>query len=291
MTADGDVQAYLARLGLEWEQPSVAALMRIHRAQVERVPYETTWIHMNEPCGIDRANSMRRVARLQRSGYCFTLNGGLSALLEALGYDVTLHGGVVHGPEGPVPEAMVNHLVLLVHGLATESNPGGIWYVDAGLGDALYEPVPLVSGPFAQGPLTFRLVPSDGPDDGWHFLHDPLGSFTGMVFSETPTTMEAFGASHLQLSTSPESGFVKTVTVQRRDETGVDILRGQVLSRVGRPATVDRTLETRGEWFDTLAEQFDLPLTDVATEVLDALWTKVHSAHERWHAGLTDSGS
>lgn len=34
------VPAYLARLGLEHEPPSVDALFRLHKAHVERVPYE-----------------------------------------------------------------------------------------------------------------------------------------------------------------------------------------------------------------------------------------------------------
>ena len=45
--------SYLARLGLEPEPPSLDALQRLHRAQVERVPYETMWIHAGESWGID----------------------------------------------------------------------------------------------------------------------------------------------------------------------------------------------------------------------------------------------
>ena len=45
--------SYLARLGLEAEPPSLDALQRLHRAQVERVPYETMWIHAGESWGID----------------------------------------------------------------------------------------------------------------------------------------------------------------------------------------------------------------------------------------------
>ena len=46
---------------------------------------------------------------------------------------------------------MTNHLVLTVDGLHTDENPLGTWYVDAGLGDALYEAVPLAAGDFRQG--------------------------------------------------------------------------------------------------------------------------------------------
>ncbi len=87
----------------------------------------------------------------RRRGYCFHLNGALAVVLEFLGYDVTLHVGGVHGPEGPTSDDMTNHLVLLVHGLPGPGNPSGTWYVDAGLGDALHEPLPLIAGTCRRG--------------------------------------------------------------------------------------------------------------------------------------------
>ena len=46
-------EAYLKRLGLRAEPASAEALFRIHRRQVERIPYETLWIPLGESCGID----------------------------------------------------------------------------------------------------------------------------------------------------------------------------------------------------------------------------------------------
>jgi N-hydroxyarylamine O-acetyltransferase len=65
--------AYLARLGLDAEPPSVEALFRLHRAQVERVPYETLWIQLGELYGVDPRQSLQRVATTTRGGYCFHL--------------------------------------------------------------------------------------------------------------------------------------------------------------------------------------------------------------------------
>ena len=124
--------SYLARLGLEPEPPSLDALQRLHRAQVERVPYETMWIHAGESWGIDPRDSMQRIAQQGRGGYCFHLNGAFSELLQALGYAVTRHVGGVHGPPGPDVEVLTNHLVLTVADLPTDENPSGVWYVDAG---------------------------------------------------------------------------------------------------------------------------------------------------------------
>jgi len=285
-----DVDAYLDRLGLDREPPSVDALSALHRRQLERVPYETTWIHLGERWTVDRAASLHRVARRQRGGYCFHLNGALSLVLEDLGYDVTLHVGGVHGPDGPTEAAMTNHLVLLVHGLPSDDNPGGHWYLDAGLGDALHAPLPLRTGEHRQGPFAFALSEvTDGVGD-WHLRHHTLGSFTGMSFSAAPAAIDDFAARNVELSTSPDSNFVRTVTAQRRDADGVDVVRGQVLRRVGVAMGEGRTLATRTEWFDALGDLFGLTYPDVPTGQLDALWNRVHATHEAWLAREAATG-
>jgi N-hydroxyarylamine O-acetyltransferase len=57
---------------------------------------------------------------------------------------------------------MTNHLVLTVRGLPADTNPGGVWYVDAGLGDALHEPIPLIAGEYRQGPFVLVLDETPG---------------------------------------------------------------------------------------------------------------------------------
>lgn len=113
------VDAYLERLGAQREPPSAGALRRLHRAHVERVPYETVWIHTGLRYTCSATESLARIASTSQGGYCFHLNGAFSELLAALGYDVVRHVGGVHGPDGPSEDAMTNHLVLTVHGLRT----------------------------------------------------------------------------------------------------------------------------------------------------------------------------
>jgi N-hydroxyarylamine O-acetyltransferase len=277
--------AYLRRLGLDAEPPSAEALQRLHRRQVERVPYETMWIHAGEPWGIAPADSVVRIALEGRGGYCFHLNGAFSELLGSLGYDVTRHVGGVHGPDGPDPEMLTNHLVLTVAGLPTSENPAGTWYVDTGLGDALHDPVPLAPAEHDQGP--FHLVLDETPGDvgDWHLTHDPAGSFVGMSWRAAEATMDDFAPRHQWLSTSPDSGFVRLATVQRRDATGVDILRGLVLTRVGAGQPVaTEPLTERGEWFGVLAEVFGLRFEHTAPESLDRLWERSLATHRSWEA-------
>ncbi|MEY2406169.1 MAG: N-hydroxyarylamine O-acetyltransferase [Acidimicrobiaceae bacterium] len=278
-----DRDAYLSRLGEELEPPSVEALFRLFRAHVERVPYETLWIFLGERWTVDARMAAARIASRSRGGYCYHLNGGLSELLRSLGYQVTRHVGGVHGSTGPSEAEMSNHLVLTVRDLPTETNPGGVWYVDAGLGDALHEPLPLASGEHDQGP--FHLVLTHTPEGvgDWHLTHDPLGSFTGMAWRSAPVEMDAFAARHEWLSTSPDSGFVKVLSAQRRDATGVDILRGLTLKRIGDNAT-ETTLITPAELADALGDVFGLDVGCAGERARSALWHRVRAAHLEWEA-------
>jgi arylamine N-acetyltransferase len=276
--------AYLHRLGLDAEPPSVDALQRLHRRQVERVPYETTWINAGEAWTVDPIESAERVARQGRGGYCFHLNGAFSELLRSLGYAVTRHVGGVHGPGGPTDDEMTNHLVLTVSGLRADENPSGVWYVDAGLGDALYEALPLIAGQYEQQPFHLGLEKTPGGVGDWHLTHDPMGVFPGMSWRNAEARMDQFAARHQWLSTSPDSGFVRVLSAQRRDATGVDILRGLILSRVGTGSAPSEPLTERADWFAALADVFDLRFEATAPDVLDRLWERSLAAHRAWDA-------
>ena len=273
--------AYLRRLGVEADAPSVEALFALHRAHVEQVAYETLWIHLGDRWPVDLAVSSNRIATQRRGGYCFHLNGAFSELLSSLGYDVVCHVGGVHGPLGPTEDEMTNHLVLTVQGLPTAENPEGTWYVDAGLGDALHEPLPLVPGTYEQPPFTLVIAETPGGVGDWHLTHDPKGGFAGMAWRSEPTDIDAFADRHELLSTSPESGFVKVLTAQRREAAGVDILRGLSLRRIGADA-YETEVESCDELVDVLTGLFRLDLDGTAPEELDDLWSRTHDAHVRW---------
>jgi arylamine N-acetyltransferase len=242
------------------------------------------WIHLGETRSIDPVDAVTRIARQGRGGYCFHLNGAFSELLRSLGYAVTRHVGGVHGPGGPDEEMMSNHLVLTVTGLPARQSPLGAWYVDAGLGDALHEALPLAAGDYEQGPFHLILDRTPGGIGDWHLTHDPAGGFAGMSWRTAGAGMDQFSLRHRWLSTSPDSRFVRVATAQRRDATGADILRGLVLTRVGTGSAPAEPLTERDDWFAVLADVFALRFDGTAPEALDRLWERSLAAHLAWDA-------
>jgi arylamine N-acetyltransferase len=273
--------AYLTRLGVDAEPPSADALIAIVQRQAERVPYETLWIPAGERWSIDPGQAARRIAFENRGGYCYHLNGALGLLLRSLGYTVQGHVGAVRSAD-PDPDAMGNHLVLTVTGLPSDANPSGQWYVDNGLGDALHGPLPLAAGLHVQDP--FRLTLERVGDDAWQLTHDPAGGFHTMTWTIGPASAADFVAKHEWLSTSPESPFVQVPMAERRDATGLDVIRGLVLARVGTNAFTAAPITKQAEWFDVLADVFDLRFDTSTAESRRRLWDTVLAAHRAWEA-------
>jgi arylamine N-acetyltransferase len=275
--------AYLRRLGFATAPPAtVDTLYAVHRAQLERVPYESVWVWLGERRTINPVDSVRYLAG-GRGGYCYTLNGALATLLGWLGFTVRWHVGGVQGHRER-PSVDGNHLALTVTNLPTEDNPGGDWFIDAGLGDGLHEPLPLRTGTYTQGPHTYGLRPSEIDPAGWRFDADPSMSLQGMDFLPGDATPADLEAQHEHLQSSPKSSFVKTLVAARRDASGVDILRGCVLKRVDSTGETETELPNAPEWWACLVDVFHLPLSDVDDKRKKALWDKVTVAHEAWLA-------
>ncbi|HEY1487380.1 MAG TPA: arylamine N-acetyltransferase, partial [Micromonosporaceae bacterium] len=254
-------------------------LFALHRAHVALVPYENIDIQLGRPPSIDPYASAERIIA-GRGGYCYHLNGAFALLLTELGYDVSRHVGGVFSRARPAG-------VTGGHAALTVRVGGGEWFVDVGLGDALFEPMPLTSGRSRQGPFVYRLEPSPVAPGGWRFWHAAnAGSFAGMDFTAPSVGMDAFADMHDELSTSPSSPFVMVAQVGRRTANGLDFLRGCHLRTVSASGSDLRALTSADEWYGVLDEVFDLPLTELDDAVRAALWDRLWSAHERFLASL-----
>ena len=120
---------------------------------------------------------------------------------------MTQHAAGVHDATGPSVETLGNHVALMiVHGLASDDNPHGRWYADAGLGDALYEGhCRCADG--RSGPSQMAVEPVANGVGDWHFVNDPDGTLAGVSIVATPVAMDVFAGRHAFNVTSWTSSF------------------------------------------------------------------------------------
>jgi hypothetical protein len=69
----------------------------------------------------------------------------------------------------------------------------------------------------------------------------------------------------------------------RWDATGVDIVRGLTMLRMGTNARIS-TLESKAELVDALDDLFGLDAHACGEAALDEMWARTHRNHEAWEA-------
>lgn len=261
------IDEYLALLGVPRRAPSLEYLFELHRAHVSRVPYTNVQIMRGTPASIDPSDAVRQILD-GNGGYCFHLNGGFSWLLRELGFAITMHRGFAYRHRATSTE--LNHLALLAHDL-----DGKVWFVDAGLGDGIYEPLPLAAGHYRQGPFEYGLEFVGGH---WRFTHDESGSFAYLDFEPEAVAIGDFAEAHKRLSESPDSPFLRFLTSQVRFADRVCIMRActsTVLDAAGKHETVVES-----------ASDFTSAYAAVRLSNVDDLWESTQAGHELWLATL-----
>ena len=147
-----DVAEYLEWIGFggtpQIDRTTLAQLQRLHMTSV---PFENLFITQGIHLTTDAESSYDKIVRQGRGGWCFELNGAFGALLEALGFRVTLLGAAVL-LDGP--NTVIEHLTLEV--LADQP-----YLVDVGFGDSFIQPLALnQAGPQDGGNGTYELIGS-----------------------------------------------------------------------------------------------------------------------------------
>jgi N-hydroxyarylamine O-acetyltransferase len=266
------VARYLSRLGLPGNlAPTAETLAELQRRHLDAVPYENLAIMLGRPDSTDPGQTLKRIAVGGNAGYCFHHNGALEVVLRALGFTVERRFGQVRGRTTP----RLNHLVLLV------TIGGRRWWPDLGLGDGFRDPIEVVAGEIRQGPFSYEIT--DVGEEDWTFRHDPAaGSFTALdVRASRPADAEVAEA-HRVLSTPPDGWFTRVLVVQRRDDTGVGVLRGIRYQRIGDGAFT-RDLASYDDWQAAL-ESLGVSLIGVARDELRSLHACMLAAHKQWVA-------
>jgi N-hydroxyarylamine O-acetyltransferase len=262
----------LVGLGGAPPPPTTAGLRSVHRAFVERVPYEDLAVQLGESGPLDEAVLATRMLAGGRGGYCFELNTVLAALLRGLGFSVAKHESVVGG-DGPV-----NHMALVV-----ELADGEHWLADAGLGEGFLDPLPLRAGRHAgTGPFAWTLERE--PGGAWWLGQHEWGSVGGYRMAGEPSPAAAFEPHHRRLSGDPASSFVRTLVVQRPSDDRITTLRSRTLSVRGPELDTKRLLPDRDALAATLRDVFGIDPVALGAARLDRLWEQAVAQHAAFAA-------
>ena len=134
---DLDPAAYLARVGVSEQPPSVVALGELHEAHVRTFTFDNVDVLLDQHPGVSLEAIAEKFLGRGRGGYCFEHATLFAAVLERLGYDVRRQLGRVDSPEGVAARTHMTVGVRL----------GERWWLcDPGFGMSLIRPIPLEDG-------------------------------------------------------------------------------------------------------------------------------------------------
>jgi N-hydroxyarylamine O-acetyltransferase len=245
-----DLDAYFRRIEYAGERkPTVASLMDLHLAHATHIPFENLDVMLRRPIRLDLASIESKLVHNNRGGYCYEQNLLFAAVLERLGFSVTLLAARVRfGAQRILPRT---HVALAV------DVEGDRWLADLGFGSCgLLVPIPLVAAEYQQFAWTYRL----GRESDLWVLQAPVGGVWQdlYVFTLEPQLAVDFEPPNHYVSTHPDSRFVQTLTVQRVATDSRRVLRNTLLTTTTPAGDTCRTLRDSDELLAVLAAEFGL---------------------------------
>jgi N-hydroxyarylamine O-acetyltransferase len=245
-----DLDAYFRRIDYAGaQQPTLSVLMDLHLAHATHIPFENLDVMLRRPIRLDLPSIESKLVYNRRGGYCYEQNLLFAAVLERLGFSVTLLAARVRfGAQRILPRT---HVALAV------DVDGARWLADLGFGSCgLLVPIPLIVGEYRQFAWTYRL---DHEGDLW-VLRGPVGGVWQdlYVFTLEPQIAVDFEPPNHYVSTHPDSRFVQTLTVQCVAPDTRRVLRNTILTTTTPAGDTICTLQNNAELLNVLATNFNL---------------------------------
>ena len=130
-----DVTAYLKRIGLKQEPPSLKYLKAVQKAHLLSIPFENLDIHYGSKIILDYRKIFEKIVVRRRGGFCFELNGLFYHLLYSLGFDCHIISAQVKNTQTQEFGRPFDHMAIVV------SINDEQWFVDVGVGDGAVSPI------------------------------------------------------------------------------------------------------------------------------------------------------
>ena len=254
-----DIESYLQRIEYVGPiNPTLETLNQIHRAHLQRVPFENLDVMRGVPIILDRERLYDKIVRNRRGGFCYELNGLFSWLLEELGFSVTLLSSSDARKDGGFgPE--YDHLTLRVDledGASVSPVP---WLVDVGWGDTFCQPLRLEPDLLQpEGLRAYRLERRDGYHVVCQFTYS--GTWKPQYrFTLEPRRYEEFRDMCRYHQTSPDSQFTRRRLVTMATPGGRITLDDNRFIVVEHGERQERTAE-EDEFQSILIDRFGIEL-------------------------------
>ena len=253
------VDAYLRRLGWHARPPATAETLRaLHRAHLERVPFENLDVRLGIPIELDARAFAERIALGRRGGFCYQLNGAFAYLLADLGFAAELLEARVHGPSGL--GGAFGHLCLRVE------VDGVALLADVGFGRGCFD-----------APIAFAPDVEQRDTAGVFVLRPLAGGALDLVcdgadeycVSPAARVLDEFEPGCRFHQTSPESPFTRASVCTIRTPEGRVTLAGSRLIETTAAGRSERDLD-RAALGDVLAARFGIELDDASLDRLAA---------------------
>jgi N-hydroxyarylamine O-acetyltransferase len=245
------VGAYLQRIGVDEEPPPTAeALVRLHRAHLEHVPFENLDIVLGVPIELAALAFVDKVARRRRGGFCYELNGAFASLLTALGFEVELLAARVYSPRGL--GGRFDHLCLTVRLGDCDL------LADVAFGRGCFDEPILFRADLAQDDSAGRFVLRNAADGTFDLLSDGEPQYRFAPAGRVLSDFEP-GCRHHQ--SSPDSPFTHASICTIRTPEGRATLAGSRLIETTHAGQHERELDRAG-FTDVLATRFGIELGD-----------------------------
>ena len=248
-----DVRAYLRRIGYHGAlAPTVRTLRGLSRRHMLSVPFENLDIGRGRAIALDVERFVAKIVRERRGGFCYELNGAFAALLDSLGFRVTLRSARVAN-EKVVLSPEFAHVALRVDLAAP-------WLVDVGFGDSFLEPLRLageIEQPDAAG--SFRLIEAG---DRWRVERRPADGTWRPQYDISLAARQhvEFAARCRYHQTSPDSHFTRIRICSLATPGGRVTLSGRRLIVTSQGRKQEQELETEADWHAALRKHFSIVL-------------------------------
>ncbi len=262
-----DLDAYFARIGYDGA-PRVdeRTLWEIHAAHLAAIPYENLDIQLGQQKILDEAAMFEKIVGRRRGGWCYEMNGLLSAVLRQIGFEVDRVGGAV-ARHLLGDDTIGNHMVLIVKLAGREI------VADAGLGDGPLLPFPIEERQWDEDGFVYRLERADG--SWWRLTNHEHGLAPAFDFTTEARDLEWYRPQSTKLQKDPTSIFAQLAMTFRRDRGRIRGLRDLTAIEVVGSMKTERRIRDFADYARTLDALVDFDLGEDMQRLFTRVSTRV----------------